>query len=134
MATRSTISLVHEDNTTQTIYCHWDGYLDGLGTYLLKHYTDPKKVGALIALGDRSSIKDENAYGTGPARMYYRGPTEVLERESQEYNYFFNTRNNKWYVQCEYIANGVIFQLTPEAIEAAEEDIDNVSKCTLTYF
>jgi len=56
MATRSTIALEYADGTIHQIYCHWDGYFEGVGKTLLKHYTDPFKVRELIDLGDISSL------------------------------------------------------------------------------
>ena len=56
MATRSTIALEYADGTVDCIYCHWDGYLEGVGATLLKHYMDPFKVRELMELGDMSSL------------------------------------------------------------------------------
>ena len=56
MATRSTIALEYADGTVDCIYCHWDGYLKGVGATLLKHYMDPFKVRELMDLGDISSL------------------------------------------------------------------------------
>jgi len=56
MATRSTIALEYADGTVDQVYCHWDGYLDGVGAILQKHYTDPFKVQELMDLGDISHI------------------------------------------------------------------------------
>ncbi len=38
------------------IYCHWDGYPEGVGVTLLAHYNDEKKVSELISLGDVSNL------------------------------------------------------------------------------
>jgi len=56
MATRSTIALEYADGSVDCIYCHWDGYLEGVGSVLLDHYTDPYKVRELMDLGDISHI------------------------------------------------------------------------------
>lgn len=58
MATRSNIGARQEDGTIKAIYCHWDGYPEGVGATLAEHYTDPAKVEALLNLGDFSSIAD----------------------------------------------------------------------------
>lgn len=60
MGTRSRIGI--EDGETgkvRSIYCHWDGYSDGVGKILLDHYRDRTKVEELIALGDISSLGPE---------------------------------------------------------------------------
>ena len=56
MATRSTIALEYADGTVHQIYCHWDGYLEGVGKTLLEHYMDPFKVRELMDLGDISNL------------------------------------------------------------------------------
>jgi hypothetical protein len=55
MGTRSRIGVMHGDKV-KSIYCHWDGYLEGVGATLLKHY-DSAKANHLVALGDMSSLQ-----------------------------------------------------------------------------
>ena len=59
MGTRSTIALEFADGTVQTVYCHWDGYLDNNGKILKEHYSNPFKLRDLINLGDISSLGPE---------------------------------------------------------------------------
>lgn len=59
MATRSTIALEFADGTVQSVYCHWDGYLENNGKLLMQHYMDPFKVRELIDLGSLSSLAPE---------------------------------------------------------------------------
>lgn len=59
MSTRSYIFVENEDGTLDGIYCHFDGYLDGVGTVLLKSYNGAEneaKRQELIGLGDLSCI------------------------------------------------------------------------------
>lgn len=58
MSTRSTISVVLNDGTVRSIYCHFDGYLEGVGAQLLKHYNSQDLADALIKLGDLSVLGD----------------------------------------------------------------------------
>lgn len=58
MATRSTIAMQFDDGSVKQVYCHWDGYLEGVGKTLFQHYT-PEKVEALLAEGDLSSLGAE---------------------------------------------------------------------------
>jgi hypothetical protein len=59
MATRSFIARYNPDTNDYTaIYCHWDGYPEGVGVTLRDHYTTDNKVQELIALGDISSLGD----------------------------------------------------------------------------
>ncbi len=72
MGTRSLIA-AQRDGYFESIYCHWDGYLDGVGKTLLEHYTDQTKLHALLALGDRSSLDE----GLTPGYRDARGETGV---------------------------------------------------------
>lgn len=56
MATRSKIGVQQPDGTIHSIYCHWDGYPDGVGKTLLNYYNTPTAREQLIALGDLSSL------------------------------------------------------------------------------
>jgi hypothetical protein len=57
MGTRSTIAIKHGDRI-KAIYCHWDGYVEGVGATLLKHYQASPKANNLVALGDISSLRE----------------------------------------------------------------------------
>lgn len=59
MSTRSIIGVTQKDLTIKAIYCHFDGYLSGVGQTLADHYQDPAKIEALINLGDLSSLGEE---------------------------------------------------------------------------
>lgn len=65
MSTRSMIGVMEKDGSIKAIYCHFDGYLDGVGYTLLNNY-DEAKTRELIERGDISSlgpnIKDSPAY------------------------------------------------------------------------
>ena len=56
MSTNSRIGILHEDGTTETIYCHWDGYPEHHMPILTEHYNTAEKVQALLALGDISIL------------------------------------------------------------------------------
>ena len=59
MATRSNIGILNEDGTITAIYCHWDGYPEGVGLTLVNHYPDEDKVRHLISLGSISVLGEE---------------------------------------------------------------------------
>jgi hypothetical protein len=59
MSTRSLIAGIQPDKTIKSIYCHFDGYLDGVGKKLYENYMDPVKVNELLALGDMSSLQPD---------------------------------------------------------------------------
>lgn len=58
MSTRSNIARLNSDGSVDVIYCHWDGYLTGVGMGLVLHYDTKKPMNDLIALGDISSLRD----------------------------------------------------------------------------
>jgi hypothetical protein len=57
MATRSAIAVMHGDRV-KGVYCHWDGYPEGVGVTLINHY-DNTKANHLVALGNISSLAPE---------------------------------------------------------------------------
>jgi len=58
MSTRSQIGLQTEGGVV-SIYCHFDGYPEGVGSMLNKHYKDVNKIKELIALGNLSVLGEE---------------------------------------------------------------------------
>ena len=56
MGTRSYIGKVI-NGRVHSIYCHWDGYPEGVGSVLLQHY-DSEKVDALLELGGISALQE----------------------------------------------------------------------------
>jgi hypothetical protein len=110
MATRSTIGII--DNRTgvvTSIYCHWDGYPEHNGEILVKHWSDPDKIWALMDLGALSSLGEEigeqhdfNASGPIHCTAYGRdrGETDVGSQthnslgewldNGEEYNYLWD--------------------------------------------
>ena len=52
MATRSNIAQLLPDGRLKVISCHCDGYPEGVGAMLEKHYNTPDRVKELMELGD----------------------------------------------------------------------------------
>lgn len=59
MSTRCRIGIKNEDGTIRSIYCHFDGYPDGVGQTLLDSYKDAEKINKLLDLGDISCLGSE---------------------------------------------------------------------------
>lgn len=57
MSTRSYIGKLNSDGSVTGVYCHHDGYPDGVGKTLQKHYRDEETVASLIQLGSLSSLE-----------------------------------------------------------------------------
>jgi hypothetical protein len=118
MSTNSRIAILNENNSVESVYCHWDGYLSNNGNILFNHYKDEAKVRELIALGQISSLeKNVKPIGsshsfenkeTGCTVAYHRDRGEDLRidkhislidwqrhSERREYNYIYI--DGKWY-------------------------------------
>lgn len=59
MSTRSNIAVQRKDGTVHSVYCHFDGYLEGVGAALLKDHNSEGAAEALVALGDLRSVSAE---------------------------------------------------------------------------
>lgn len=57
MSTHSYICMEVGDSI-KAIYCHFDGYLDGVGETLKGHYQEREKIAKLLSLGDISGLCD----------------------------------------------------------------------------
>lgn len=93
MGTRSLIGLDNGDGTITSVYCHWDGYPEGVGATLLRAYDDEVKVRALLAAGDHSSLGDDPTEGA-----YNDGSNAVTSKRwgnaGQEFEYLY--RGGVW--------------------------------------
>lgn len=58
MSTRSAIARQNPDGSVDVIFCHWDGYLTGVGLELVGHYSTKSKLDRLIELGNISTLED----------------------------------------------------------------------------
>ena len=102
MSTHSRIGIEEVDGTIRSVYCHFDGYEEHVGALLLKAYTDPNKLRALISLGDLSSL----AEGLEKTVAYHRDRGEDLNvqtgmsrREfdrSESFAYLFVVATGEW--------------------------------------
>jgi hypothetical protein len=57
MATRSTIAMSVPEGV-RAIYCHWDGYPEGVGQTLKDNYSEAIAVSNLLDRGDLSGLGD----------------------------------------------------------------------------
>ena len=116
MSTRSIIGTTQEDGTIRAIYCHFDGYPEGVGATLAEHYSDDVKVEQLINLGNLSSLGKEigeahdfnksgefpdwcNAYGRDRGEAEQEAESFEIIRELLEY------ATNSW-AEYVYLFNG----------------------------
>jgi len=104
MSTRSLIS-VAKNGVIFTSYCHFDGYLTGVGKTLAECYESQEAAEKLVLGGDMRSVEDEVAHiyryegGMGP-RVLKGFDIPVSHYDcGQEYEYFF--RNGQWFYREE---------------------------------
>jgi hypothetical protein len=127
MATRSRIAIENQDGTVDSIYCHFDGYLRGVGKKLMEHY-DKEKLKNLIELGDISvlgeSTEDTVAYhrdrGEDLHSTHFLDVEGLFEngfRSGEEYIYCL-TKNGLWLVNRygESVVSYLVDELEEEGI------------------
>ena len=107
MSTRSNIGIGKEDGTVDYIYCHYDGYPEGVGQCLRDHYTTPSKIQKLIDGGDISTlgpnlpsddfvafVEEQHAKGdTEISEMLYF--SKVMAEMTVSYNFLRNEKTSK---------------------------------------
>lgn len=95
MSTRSRIGVLEADGTVTSIYCHFDGYLRGVGATLLESYSDGRKVRALMRRGCISVLRAKTTACEGygdPARNH---AMNAWTDSMQDFEYLW--RGRKWY-------------------------------------
>jgi hypothetical protein len=60
MGTHAIIAIQYND-TIQAVYCHWDGYFEGVGKILTENYKTEEKIDLLMSYGEISSLAPEIA-------------------------------------------------------------------------
>jgi len=62
MGTRSRIGIELPDHSVVSVYCHWDGYVEGNGKTLVQHYLNREDVQELIDGGSMSSLRTRGTW------------------------------------------------------------------------
>ena len=106
MSTRCLIAYQHANGEIESVYCHSDGYVSGVGKMLVKDYQDDDKILNLIQRGDFSSLcpeigeikfykpiyqSDNYSHNNEYCFIDYADPSE------HEYLYKFEASNSKWF-------------------------------------
>jgi hypothetical protein len=106
MSTRSTIALEFADGSVSQVYCHFDGYLDGVGAILVEGYSNPFELQKLIDQGNMSSIGEPytslgGSYEAEAPRRYQNVVKYFYECYREEYDYILRPINSKavWFVR-----------------------------------
>lgn len=119
MSTNSTITALCTDGTYKTIYCHWDGDIEGVGKKLVRYFYQQEKIESLMALGNISTLEEridcpeghsfENpvanctvAYGRDRGGVNEEAKCNdekylylLLHRNKQQYNYIWDGKEWK---------------------------------------
>lgn len=87
------------------IYCHWNGYPDGVGASLQSSYNSYEEALALILGGDLSSLNLNDSasfpYSLGEGEDANCCAPTVLQKPelNEEYLYVFDYKTNQWFVR-----------------------------------
>ena len=82
MSTRSRIGVLNENGSIESVYCHSDGYPEGVGETLTTHYNSEEKCRSIISLGDLSFLGDDLTTGNTAAYGRDRGENDVGSKKS----------------------------------------------------
>jgi hypothetical protein len=105
MATRSNIAKINKDGMIEYVYCHNDGYLEGVGRILKFDYKNLTTVNKILSRGDLSvlsnTVENSNFYHRDRGDKKADCKKRVIDFNTfisdclQEYNYIL--KNKKWY-------------------------------------
>jgi hypothetical protein len=98
MSTRSRIAIENQDGTVTSVYCHFDGYVKGVGKTLFENY-NRETTEQLVELGDLSQLNES----TETTIAYARDRGEDLKRTiyiDVEELFEMNSRSGLDYVYC----------------------------------
>ena len=149
MATRSRIGVMLDDGSIKQVYCHFDGYVEGVGLTLIENYDTEDKVKELINLGDMSSLghkistdephsfdnpaqgvtvfygRDRGESGTQP---YILSMDEWLGEFSSCEDYLYLFTGGQWWVYDRYEKDGWqnVKSFFPQYVLTAEELCSNI--------
>lgn len=123
MSTRSRIGILRKNGSIDSIFCHFDGYLDGVGEKLISYYNDLSSANKLINRGDIETLHEYadsdsfkiKKYGDGKIThsffdddatnwdnykpIHSKNIDELLKKDIEnlvQYIYLFNEQKDKW--------------------------------------
>ena len=149
MATRSRIGVMLDDGSVKQVYCHFDGYVEGVGLTLIENYDSIELAKELINLGDMSSLghkistdephsfenpakgvtifygRDRGEAGTQP---YILSIDEWLGEFSNFEDYLYLFTGGQWWVYDRYEKDGWrnVKSFFPQYVLTSEELTCNI--------
>lgn len=104
MSTHCGIGIKRKSGKVDATYCHFDGYLSGVGAKLRRYFTTPEAVSELVGKGDIRSINDDGSVEVfddevGFDTKSFRSLQDFLNDDlgTEEHTYVFDEDTNKWY-------------------------------------
>jgi hypothetical protein len=98
MSTRSRIAIENQDGTVTSVYCHFDGYVKGVGKTLFENY-NREKTEQLVALGDLSQLYESTESSVAYARDRGEDLNKTIYIDVEEL-FEMNSRGGLDYVYC----------------------------------
>jgi len=105
MSTRSIIAIEQQDKKVKSVYCHYDGYLKGVGQTLLNNYNDYETIDKLLkcsmsSLGEtieQTNYYNENNEHDKPV-IYNNEYCFMYDLRADMYiEYIYLFKNQRWY-------------------------------------
>ena len=131
MATRSNIGIMRENGEIETIYSHWDGYLEHNGCMLFNYYNTAEKVEELISKGYISALGktiSESEIFDRKTNSKYESLKGLINNFKDnygiEYIYIFFESEKKWYFCNNHYYKKEFKCLKKELEELEKEDKD----------
>lgn len=100
MSTRCLIGMENEENIITFIYCHHDGYPEGVGKYLKEYYNNEEIIKKLLSLGAISGLGStiertaKEAYNDENTRTAHSRKDFV--KSQSDANYYYLWKNDRW--------------------------------------
>lgn len=98
MATRSRIGFETVSGAVMHIYCHFDGYIDGVGKALIVDHNDVNKAHSLVNGGNCSTICDQ-VQRSDPAISWSKDRQSYKQdgaNSCEEFQYLWDSRKACW--------------------------------------
>jgi len=111
MSTRSAIGLVNDNGSITGIYCHYDGWLQGVGATLDTYYTDMSVILKVLHIGNLNQLMEtpDQCMLHSNLRATYNTPQfkniDDFERYFGVSDYYYLFCNNTWLYRRAIIDN-----------------------------
>lgn len=89
-------AITMNDKAVLQIYCHHDGYPDGVGAELIKHFNTYEEALALVLAGDTSYLEDGNTGAYAVDEGYEDTLPEALDEPLKHNDYLYTWKDGEW--------------------------------------